>query len=153
MSSTSITLSLKRPDRSKLYLSVRSDRRGAECCGLETHRDERPHADRSPNLRSSIPDSTISALRELFVRMIRAESTRTDDRVHDDRDLRDALVMLCTDACRNGVRAEQLVIAIKQGWSSLHQERPRPRAAGPDELLNQIITLCIDEYYAAKEAP
>jgi hypothetical protein len=120
---------------------------------LETHRDDRPHADRPPNLRSSIPDSTISALRELFVRMVRAESTRTDDRVHDDGDLRDALVMLCTDARRSDVRAEQLVIAIKQGWSSLHEERPRPRAAGPDELLNQIITLCIDEYYAAKEAP
>ena len=46
------------------------------------------------------------------------------------------------------VRVEQLVIAIKQGWSSLHSDNPRARSAGPDELLNHVITLCIDEYYS-----
>lgn len=72
-------------------------------------------------------------------------SSRADD------DVRGALRELCDDAHGNHVRVEQLVIAIKQGWSSLHSERPRARSAGPDELLNQVITLCIDEYYARAE--
>jgi len=120
---------------------------------METHRDERPHSDRPPNLRSTIPDSTISALRELFLRMVRAEVTSSDERARTGGDVRDAFRILCVDARRHDVRAEQLVIAIKQGWSSLHEQRPRPRAAGPDELLNRIITACIDEYYADEVAP
>ena len=65
--------------------------------------------------------------------------------------IREALRELCDDAHRNQVRVEQLVIAIKQGWISLHTEHPRVRTAGPDGLLNQVITLCIDEYYARAE--
>ena len=97
----------------------------------------------------TIPDSTITALRELLLRMLRDEPPRNAEgpaRAGDD--IRDALRTLCEDAHRSHVRVEQLVIAIKQGWSSLHSENPRGRSAGPDGLLNQVITLCIDEYYA-----
>jgi hypothetical protein len=101
----------------------------------------------------TIPESTIAALRELLVRMMRDEPeagangvTRAGDDVR--RTLRD----LCDNARSNHVRVEQIVIAIKQGWSSLHSDHPRTRAAGPDELLNLVITLCIDEYYAREES-
>ena len=100
----------------------------------------------------TIPESTIAALRELLLRMLRDEppsSAEVAPRAGDDT--RDALRELCDDARRNQVRVEQLVIAIKQGWTSLHTERPRVRSAGPDGLLNQVITLCIDEYYARAE--
>jgi hypothetical protein len=100
----------------------------------------------------TIPESTIAALRELLLRMMRDEppsSTEGSPRASDET--RDALRDLCIDARRNRVRVEQLVIAIKQGWTSLHTERPRVRSAGPDGLLNQVITLCIDEYYARAE--
>jgi hypothetical protein len=100
----------------------------------------------------TIPESTIAALRELLLRMLRDEppsSTEGSPRASDET--RDALRNLCIDARRNRVRVEQLVIAIKQGWTSLHTERPRVRSAGPDGLLNQVITLCIDEYYARAE--
>ena len=66
-------------------------------------------------------------------------------------EIRSALRELCDDARRNQVRVEQLMIAIKQGWTSLHSEHPRVRSAGPDALLTHIITLCIDEYYARAE--
>lgn len=102
----------------------------------------------------TIPESTIAALRSLLVQMVRDEpesgsehGTRTSDEV------RDALRGLCGNARDNEVRVEQLVIAIKQGWSTLHNEHPRTRAAGPDTLLNRVITLCIDEYYAEREMP
>jgi hypothetical protein len=97
----------------------------------------------------TIPESTIAALRELFVHMMRDEpKTDSEGRARASDDARRALRTLCDDARAHGVRVEQLVIAIKQGWVSLHSEQPRPRAAGPDELLNHVITLCIDEYYA-----
>jgi hypothetical protein len=100
----------------------------------------------------TIPESTIAALRELLLRMLRDEPPpNTEGSARAGDGIRDALHELCVDAHRNGVRVEQLVIAIKQGWASLHSEHPRVRSAGPDGLLNQVITLCIDEYYARVE--
>jgi hypothetical protein len=97
----------------------------------------------------TIPESTVAALRELLLRMLRDEPpTNTEASPRAGDDVRRALRELCDDARRNQIRVEQLVIAIKQGWLSLHTEHPRVRSAGPDGLLNQVITLCIDEYYA-----
>jgi hypothetical protein len=96
----------------------------------------------------TIPESTVAALRELLLRMMRDEPTNAEGSPRAGGSIRDALRELCDDARRNQVRVEQLVIAIKQGWLSLHTEHPRGRSAGPDGLLNQVITLCIDEYYA-----
>ena len=97
----------------------------------------------------TIPESTIAALRELFVRMVRDEpGADSEGRPRAGDEVRRALRTLCEDARANEIRVEQLVIAIKQGWSSLHSDHPRTRSAGPDEMLNHVITLCIDEYYA-----
>jgi hypothetical protein len=99
--------------------------------------------------QGTIPESTIAALRELLLRMLRDEPPRNaEGSPRAGEGIRDALRNLCDDAHRNHVRVEQLVIAIKQGWSSLHSENPRVRSAGPDGLLNQVITICIDEFYA-----
>jgi hypothetical protein len=107
---------------------------------------------RGPDARltaRTIPESTIAALRSLFVRMMREESDAgRQETARAGGEVRDALRDLCDDARANGVRVEQLVIAIKQGWSTLHGERARTRAVGPDALRNQVITLCIDEYYS-----
>ncbi|MDQ2765930.1 MAG: hypothetical protein M3Y30_02130 [Gemmatimonadota bacterium] len=96
----------------------------------------------------TIPESTIAALRELLVCMVRDEPSAAEGRARAGAEVRRALRTLCDDAHTHGVRVEQLVIAIKQGWSSLHSDHPRTRAAGPDSLLNHVITRCIDEYYA-----
>jgi hypothetical protein len=99
-----------------------------------------------------IPESTIAALRELLLLMLRDEpQSAGETQTHASEEAREALRELCDDARRNQVRVEQLVIAIKQGWISLHSEHPRARSAGPDGLLNQIITMCIDEYYEHAE--
>ena len=84
--------------------------------------------------------------------MLRGEVPRGTEQPSPASDeVRDALRELCEDAHRNHVRVEQLVIAIKQGWTLLHSDHPRARADGPDALLNQVITSCIDEYYARAE--
>lgn len=100
----------------------------------------------------TIPATTIAALGELLVRMAHDEPQANEDGViRAGGEVRRALRNLCGDARTSHVRVEQLVIAIKQGWTSLHSEQPRTRAAGPDEMLNHVIRLCIDEYYAAEE--
>lgn len=100
----------------------------------------------------TIPESTITALRELLLRMLREEApANAEGSPAAGNGIREALRELCDNAHHNQVRVEQLVIAIKQGWLSLHSERPRVRSEGPDGLLNQVITLCIDEYYARTE--
>lgn len=100
----------------------------------------------------TIPESTIAALGELLVCMFRDEpQPNAEGAIRAGADVRRALRALCEDARINRVRAEQLVIAIKQGWSSLLSESPRMRSAGPDALLNHIITQCIDEYYAHEQ--
>ena len=101
----------------------------------------------------TIPESTITALRSLFVRMMRDEpdaDRKESARVSEE--VRNALRDLCDDARDNGVRVEQLVIAIKQGWSTLHGEHARTRAVGPGAMLNEVITLCIDEYYSREKS-
>lgn len=105
----------------------------------------------NPTTPRTIPESTIDALRELLVRMVRDEPERNANgatRAGDE--VRRAVSALCEDARVNGVRVEQLVIAIKQGWSSLHSDRPRARSDGPDERLNHVVTLCIDTFYSAR---
>ena len=102
---------------------------------------------RSQLIPRTIPESTIAALRALLVHMVRDEpSADSEGRARAGREVRLALRVLCDDARAHGVRVEQLVIAIKQGWSLLHSDHPRARSAGPDELLNHVVTLCIDEY-------
>ena len=98
----------------------------------------------------TIPESTIAALKELLVRMVNDEAGGGGENVAR-ADVRAALRTLCDDARAHRVRVEQIVIAIKQGWSSLHSDHPRVRADGPDVLLNQVITLCIDEYYSHEQ--
>jgi hypothetical protein len=100
---------------------------------------------------STIPESTITALTELLVRMVNDDTGGTAENTRISGDVRRALRNLCEDARTYRVRVEQLVIAIKQGWSSLHSEHPRARADGPDVMLNQVVTLCIDEYYSSEQ--
>ena len=63
--------------------------------------------------------------------------------------MRRALRLLCEDARRRGVRAEQLVVVIKQAWASLPETRWRPGDDRGAVILERVVSLCIEEYYAA----
>ena len=61
--------------------------------------------------------------------------------------IRDALRLLCTEAHRQTVRAEQLLVSLKQAWVTL----PEVQELAPDtrrQLLDRLITLAIQAYYA-----
>ncbi|MGH7623329.1 MAG: hypothetical protein ACREMU_13380 [Gemmatimonadaceae bacterium] len=46
-----------------------------------------------------------------------------------------------------GTRAEKVVIALKRSWDSLHEERQRWPREELFQLLDRLVTRCIDDYY------
>jgi hypothetical protein len=66
------------------------------------------------------------------------------------RELRAALRRVCVDARRSGMRAEQLLVLIKDVWSGIPAGISRVTALHGDERLNYVISTCVDEYYAAE---
>ena len=51
------------------------------------------------------------------------------------------------DAHRRGVRAEQMLIALKETWAVLGEVREPAGTAERRRLLSRLVTLAIDEYY------
>jgi hypothetical protein len=63
------------------------------------------------------------------------------------RDLRVALREVCADARECGLRAEQLLVIIKDVWSTLPAGISHVPSVHGDERLNYVISICVDEYY------
>jgi hypothetical protein len=63
------------------------------------------------------------------------------------RELRAALRQVCTEARRSGLRAEQLLVMIKEVWSGIPAGISRATSMHGDERLNYVISTCVDEYY------
>lgn len=63
------------------------------------------------------------------------------------RELRAALRLVCTEARRSGLRAEQLLVLIKDVWSGIPAGISRVTSMHGDERLNYVISTCVDEYY------
>jgi hypothetical protein len=63
------------------------------------------------------------------------------------RELRAALRQVCMEARHSGLRAEQLLVMIKDVWSGIPAGISRVRSMHGDERLNYVISTCVDEYY------
>jgi hypothetical protein len=62
-------------------------------------------------------------------------------------DLRAPLRQVCTEARRSGLRAEQLLVIIKDVWSGLPAGIAHVPSVHGDARLNYVISTCVDEYY------
>jgi len=85
-----------------------------------------------------------AVVRELVRRALRcAIDAELDGRAGADvgRALREA----CDRARQNGLRAEELLIVLKETWRQLPETRPLRLDAA--EVLARIVTACIAEYY------
>jgi hypothetical protein len=69
-----------------------------------------------------------------------ATSVREDE-------LRAVMRELCGDAHRQGVRPEALILLLKNTWMS-RPDLAATRRGDTKVILDHIITLCIEEYYA-----
>ena len=74
-----------------------------------------------------------------------------DMRADADHGLRPALSQVCRDARHAGLRAEQLLVLIKEVWSALPAGLSHVQSAHGDERLNFVISVCVDEYYGSQE--
>ena len=66
----------------------------------------------------------------------------------EDGELRRAIRLLCDEAHRRGMGAEQLLVMLKQAWASVAGTSNFPLGPERDELSKRVITMCIEEFYA-----
>jgi uncharacterized linocin/CFP29 family protein len=84
--------------------------------------------------------STIDALRSALARSITQGN-------HEDT-LRDLLCRTAAEARNKGIRAEHLLIVLKDIWFSLPELANKPGTDVDNVLLQELISRCIEEYYA-----
>ncbi|HJQ09424.1 MAG TPA: hypothetical protein VJ840_00155 [Gemmatimonadaceae bacterium] len=93
--------------------------------------------------------TTVANLREMLDIVLRGAVYTVTSGRSLSTGLRESLVRLCSLAHKREVRAEQLLVMLKDAWSEL-AEPERVLREHSDEVLSRVITLCIDEYYGAK---
>lgn len=86
------------------------------------------------------------ALPDLLRQSLRRVLTDTRYSTSDDAKLRVALRGVCERARTDGVRAEHLLIVLKESWRDL-PERRALQSYEADDALARVIRACIDEYY------
>jgi hypothetical protein len=55
--------------------------------------------------------------------------------------------VFAADAHRNGLRAEQMVVALKDMWNDLPEVRGAVQVVDVRQLLNELVTRCIRDFY------
>ena len=64
----------------------------------------------------------------------------------DNPELRRAMMALCEEARRQGMRAEELIVLFKKTW----QARPELQRMSREEtsrLFDSVVTMCVEQYY------
>lgn len=88
-----------------------------------------------------LDEETIARVRFALRRYVR-EGDQTEE-------LRDALHRMAAEARAKSIRAEQLLIILKGIWGSLPEVRYEPRTQPREKMLQELVTICIDQYYAS----
>lgn len=83
---------------------------------------------------------TSTALRAALQAQLRSQRTA------DDPELRRLACLIAVEARRRSLRAEQVVVQLKQTWLTLHESADPPRR-GQAHLIERLISLCVEEYY------
>ena len=94
--------------------------------------------DRTPSPR--LESDTVDALRVVMNRAV-AHGTHPDE-------LHDVLCRAANEARDKGIQAEQLLVVMKDLWHSLPELRSISDGERQNELLQQLISRCIEQYYA-----
>jgi hypothetical protein len=88
--------------------------------------------------------ATIAAVRHA----LRASS----DRGALDARLRVAAASACEDAHAAGLKAEEMLVRLKQDWPAHPEFRRLPQNGLRSELTSRFITLCIHQFFAGDNA-
>ena len=87
----------------------------------------------------SLSDRAITALRSAIQGQFRQPSA--------DPSVRRALRALCLEARAKDLRPEQLILLFKRAWYSLPESRGHDTKK-KQEMLDRLITICVEEYFA-----
>ena len=63
--------------------------------------------------------------------------------------LQASLLLVATEARARDILPEQLLVRLKEAWSSLPEVRAMRDAQQQARLLERVVTMCIREYYNA----
>ena len=103
-------------------------------------------SDRSAPLVSApvqIPsDATLASLRNALRTHLAGRPTGGE--------LRRALQALCTEAHDRGLRAEELLVRLKQVFYQLPEVQELSHGSDRNDLLNRVVSACIEEYYGQR---
>ena len=95
--------------------------------------------DRVPTQRLEAP--TVEALRSVMQRAVRKGD--------HGQELQDVLARAANEARDKEIRAEQLLVMMKDLWYSLPELRSAEDTDRQTELLQELISRCITQYYAS----
>ena len=96
--------------------------------------------DSSPTPPSRLDDATVTAVRDAL-----RDYLVDDSHPHA---LRGALQRMSAEARQKGVRAEQLLVLLKDAWSTIPEVRAMTDARAQSHRLQHVVTMCIKEYYS-----
>ena len=103
------------------------------------------------SLRAPAPPPTEPAVASFMSRSATVALLRVINALRDgwflEKRLRDVARMIAADARDHGLRAEQMLVALKREWPVMLERR---RVPGDDELgmlAERLVSLCIQEYY------
>lgn len=91
--------------------------------------------------RDAVPDA------DAAFEMLRAALLEVVDGKISRDDLRAPVRRLCVVAHSEEMPAEQLLIRFKEIWAGLPQLAGLPRGRQRNDLMAQLATMCIEEYY------
>ncbi len=87
-------------------------------------------------------DCGVKALRSVLQAHARGEPAHGE--------LRHAIGLVCREARRERLRAEQVIVAVKGTWYSLPEVRELSSGEARADLLDHVVRLTIDEFYAER---
>ena len=96
------------------------------------------------------PDPAIAAEAKRVLRESLETLSTCDDLAACQAALTSPMAQLCDETRRRGLRAEQLIVAIKHAWATLPDTRWWRREAN-SELLSIVITVCVEQYFLDSE--
>jgi hypothetical protein len=109
-----------------------------------------PSPDRLPPLAGVAPrlsSDDIEALRDAIERWLLESAPQKSPGSGIDEHLRKSVRVACAKARLQRVRAEHLVVDLKQLWGTI----PSVPSSRSDERMNELVSACIDEYYSSSK--
>jgi hypothetical protein len=106
----------------------------------------------APAIARHLADEDLAELRAGLERSLCAREIADSSSREVDDGLRKSLRVACAKARLQQVRAEHLVIDLKQMWTMMPAMSVMP-ASRSESGLSEIITACISEYYEMEGSP